>query len=170
MLLQCVVYCCCVFVLFIVAVYLLLFIVAVYLLYFYCSCCWSMSEVNVYTKQLHLEGKRPEPKDGSPSLQKMRRWQQQEEHEVTSPTTGQTRQHSTEHAQTKGRAGSDASSVGNPRSSSATPTMDLYSLSGFLTALLAQERILWERNELLMKSFKSEPRQLLLMLVYLNEC
>lgn len=117
----------------------------------------SMSSVNVYTKQLCLDGTLPETQNGPP-LPKLTHQQQQQEYKVTSPTTGQTRQHSTKHAQTKERIGSDASSSDTPRCSSAVPTMDLYSLSSFLSALLAQERILWDRNELLMKSFKSEKK------------
>ena len=122
-------------------------------------CCFdvavSMSSVNVYTKHLCLDGKPPESQNALP-LPKMNQQYKQQEHKVTSPTTGQIRQHITDNAQTKERTGSSASSSDKCQSSSAVPMIELYSLSGFLSALLAQERILWDRNELLTRSFKSE--------------
>ena len=99
----------------------------------------------------------------SSSLSKMKQWPQ-EQHKVTSPTTGQLRQHSAERAQMKETM--DSLSSNSPQDNSAVPTMELYSLSSFLDSLLTQEKILWERNEFLVNSFRSE--QTLLNNIYIT--
>lgn len=84
-------------------------------------------------------------------------------YEATSPTTGQTH---TRPASGKGPVGTekgvgaksekkiDANSRTAPGSSVVPP--DLYPLPGFLRTLLDQERALWDRNEVLLKTLKSK--------------
>ena len=97
------------------------------------------------------------------------------QYQATSPTTGQTRPHSAtgktsqqNKADTKSEregnpsgssSDADPPSTSNEHSSSLMPT-DLYPLSGFLRIILVQEKALWERNELLLKSLKSEHMKL----------
>lgn len=117
-----------------------------------------MSAVDVYAKrQLRLEGQHP---NASPlQLKEAEERERLQEHPVTSPTTGQTRQDSTE---SKGRSSSDASSNSSePGAQGGTPT-DLYSLSGFLAELLAQEKYSWETNDFLRNSLRSKLHSLYL--------
>ena len=93
--------------------------------------------------------------------------QRDHQHEATSPTTGQTRPHSTPssagfHAS---KARDDASSSGGSTDDSASSGSSsvggapkLFPLVGFLRLLLDQEKMLWERNELLLKSLKGEAK------------
>lgn len=43
------------------------------------------------------------------------------------------------------------------RPGSTVPPADLFPLSGFLRTLLSQEKSLWDKNDLLLKSMKGEP-------------
>ena len=105
----------------------------------------------MYAKpQLRLDGQRPSI---SPQLKEAGERERLQEHPVTSPTTGQTRQDSTG---SKGRSSSDASTNSSDQSVLGNTPTDLYSLSGFLGELLTQEKNLWERNESLRNSLRSE--------------
>ena len=93
------------------------------------------------------------------------RWQQ-----AASPTTGQqtftqTPKPTPSHHQHDDNEGTKSSRVDSKTpenneqetwgSSSVSPALgDLYPLTGLLNALLTQEKILWERNEILLKSLK----------------
>ena len=79
------------------------------------------------------------------------------QHQTTSPTTGQTRPHSAP-LQTGGdsKPPEPASSSNQESPGSSLVPRDLYPLAGFLRAVLEQEKALWQRNELLLKSLKSK--------------
>lgn len=86
------------------------------------------------------------------------------DHQAASPTTGQTHPHSGQthphsvpsHLQNgAGLQREERPSSGSSRGSAGS-SMDLYPLSGFLRSVLAQEKALWQRNEILLKSFKSK--------------
>ncbi len=92
-----------------------------------------------------------------------------DQHQATSPTTGQTRPQSNprfQHATPTSKAGAAAretnSSGGSSVDDSASPgssmggAPNLFPLAGFLRILLDQEKMLWGRNELLLNSLKSK--------------
>lgn len=95
-------------------------------------------------------------------------------HQATSPTTGQTRPHS---SPSKGRfynstppstktangtnaetSSSNGSSDNGSPNSSVGKSPNLFPLTGFLRLLLEQEKMMWGRNELLLKALKSKHR------------
>lgn len=95
---------------------------------------------------------------------------------ATSPTTGQTRPRSapSKRSSPKGvdpnsrrEARPPQSGDAQARTTTTSPgspvvPIDLYPLSSFLRTLLNQEKTLWERNEILLKSLKSKSETLLL--------
>lgn len=83
-----------------------------------------------------------------------------QQHQATSPTTGQTHPHSSRRGLHNGmdagpRSGVRPPSDGN-KASAGTPgiPMNLFPVSGFLRALLDQEKALWGKNEIILKSLK----------------
>lgn len=86
------------------------------------------------------------------------------QHHVASPTTGQTRPHSAHKPPSlqNGATGTqlqEETALPNgdrARTGTSVVSVDLYPLSGFLRSLLDQEKALWERNEILLKSLKSK--------------
>lgn len=87
------------------------------------------------------------------------------QHQAASPTTGQTRPQSTPRNGGLQNGSKDPGLEEEPapsKRSSQTSTgssvvpVDLYPLSGFLRSVLGQEKALWERNEILLKSLKSK--------------
>ena len=82
-------------------------------------------------------------------------------HHAASPTTGQTRPRSAPKLQngateTQLQEEAGLSDGDQARTGTSVVPIDLYPLSGFLRSLLDQEKALWERNEILLKSLKSK--------------